>query len=246
VSITQARFTGNNAGFQGGGLGVESGLVSIVQTTFARNTSQGGGGIAIRDSPSAAVVTVVDSAVVDNRAGGPGGGIFNDDLGLLLVTNSTVAHNTTFPAFGFQGGGIFTSGTTIILNATIADNNAGGIHAESGTVILQNTILARNTGAPFSRDCGGSVTSLGNNLVGNPTGCTITPQDTDLTGDPDLDTFIDDGTPGNGHFPLLPGSPAIDAGNDAVCPRFDQLDEPRVGPCDIGAIEFQGKHRKRH
>src|SRR5262249_42946933 len=67
----------------------------------------------------------------------------------------------------------------------------------------------------------------------------ITLLSTDLTGDPDLDAFTDDGTPGNGHFPLLFSSRAIDAGNEATCPSTDQLGQPRVGICDIGAIEFQ-------
>jgi hypothetical protein len=40
-------------------------------------------------------------------------------------------------------------------------------------------------------------------------------------------------------FPLLPDSPAIDAGHDEVCPETDQLGQPRVGRCDIRAIEFQ-------
>ena len=69
----------------------------------------------------------------------------------------------------------------------------------------------------------GVVTSLGHNLIGDPTGCTITLQPSDLTGDPGLDAFTDNGRPGNGHFPLLPTSQAIDAGSDAVCPRTDQL-----------------------
>jgi hypothetical protein len=51
--------------------------------------------------------------------------------------------------------------------------------------------------------------------------------------------FTDEGTPGAGHVPLLLTSPAIDAGNDAVCLATDQLGQPRVGRCDIGAIEFQ-------
>jgi hypothetical protein len=89
------------------------------------------------------------------------------------------------------------------------------------------------------------VNSLGTNLIGDPTGCAITLLPTDLTGDPGLGDFTDDGTPGNGHFPLLPGSPAIDAGNDAFCPPTDQLGQRRVGPCDIGAIEFKGKHHKQ-
>jgi hypothetical protein len=54
-----------------------------------------------------------------------------------------------------------------------------------------------------------------------------------------LAAFTDDGTPGNGHFPLLQTSRVIDVGNDTACPLTDQLGQPRVGQCDIGAIEFQ-------
>jgi hypothetical protein len=54
-----------------------------------------------------------------------------------------------------------------------------------------------------------------------------------------LDAFTDNGRPGTGHFPLLPTSQAIEAGNDALCPRTDQLGRRRIGPCDIGAIEFR-------
>ena len=76
-------------------------------------------------------------------------------------------------------------------------------------------------------------------LLGDPTDCTITLQASDLTGDPKMGDFTDDGTPGYGHFPLFPDSPTIDAGNDAVCPETDQLGQPPVEPCDIRAIEFQ-------
>src|SRR5262249_30779063 len=118
------------------------------------------------------------------------------------------------------------------------DNRPGGI------VTLLNTILARNTVGPslcmlgvgIGPDCAGAVTSLGHNLIGDPTDCTITVQRSDLTGDPGLDAFTDNGRAGNGHFPLLPTSQAIDAANDAVCPRRDQLGHRRV---DIpGAINW--------
>ena len=79
---------------------------------------------------------------------------------------------------------------------------------------------------------------MDNNLIGDPTGCTITLQLSDLTGDPGLDAFTDNSKPGNGHFPLLPTSQAIDTGNNAVCPRTDQIGQRRIGPCDIGAIRF--------
>jgi hypothetical protein len=39
---------------------------------------------------------------------------------------------------------------------------------------------------------------------------------------------------------LLQNSPAIDAGNPATCPVWDQRGYVRQGPCDIGAYEFGG------
>jgi hypothetical protein len=221
--------------------------VTITQTTFAGNmVGDGGGGLNIF---GAGAVTITDSTFVDNSGGQNGaGGLWNGG-GMLTLTNSTVAYNRA----GGGVGGLFNFGTTRIVNSTFAENStlfvsafsAGGIDLSSGTVELQNTLLARNRVATLSpsggqvRDCVGPVTSLGHNLVGDPTGCAIDLQPTDLTGDPGLGDFTDDGTPGHGHFPLLPTSQAIDAGNDAACPPTDQLGQPRVGPCDIGAIEFQ-------
>jgi hypothetical protein len=78
------------------------------------------------------------------------------------------------------------------------------------------------------------------NLIGDLTDCTITFLPHDLQGEPGLGEFTDDGMPGEGHVPLVGASRAIDAGNDATCPKTDQLGEKRVRSCDIGAIEFQG------
>lgn len=115
---------------------------------------------------------------------------------------------------------------------------------------LQNTILGRNrlstagssTGGP---DCVGSIISLGNNIIGDTTGCTIDLLSTDLISDAGLGTFVDDGTPGGGHIRPLAESPAIDAGNGRLCPQTDQLGQRRVDgdgdrrkSCDVGAVEF--------
>jgi hypothetical protein len=239
VRITHSRFT-NNGAFVGGGLNAAGGTVSIAQSTIAGNTADTGAGILIGGDccpRSQAVLTMIDSTVVDNRAN-TGGGLAILDGSLLQITNSTVARNSSI----LPGGGIDNGGTTVIRNSTIADNNVrasgGGIHVGGGTLTLQNAILARNSVGSFPNDCFGPVTSLGTNLIGDPIGCTITLQPSDLTGDPGLDAFTDTGTPGNGHFPLLPTSQAIDTGNDAVCPRRDQIGQRRIGPCDIGAIRF--------
>jgi len=171
-----------------------------------------------------------------------GGGIYNY-ISTLTLTNSTVAHNMA-GLFDGRGG------------------NGGGIYDINGSTTLQNTILALNTASNASLpsdDCGATigwaVTSLGTNLLGDTNGCTITRPEggSDLTGDPGLGPFTDNGRPGNGHFPLLPTSQAIDAGNDIVCPRRDQIGQRRVNipgvgtsRCDIGAIEFPGKDDRPH
>jgi hypothetical protein len=56
---------------------------------------------------------------------------------------------------------------------------------------------------------------------------------------------MDDGTPGNGHIPLIEGSQSIDGGDTASCTPADQLGHPRADGdgngdvvCDIGAVEF--------
>jgi hypothetical protein len=245
--------TRNGANVIGGGLlNQGTGTVTITHTTFDRNAVglEFGGGLA----NIGGTVTIANSTFVRNLAN-QGGGIFNglepQTLAILTLTNTTVAQNRTRGA----GAGVANNGFAVLQSTTVAQNHAeGGISGpggvvNGGTLLLQNTIIAHNDfsfpGGSIDSDCAGALTSLGNNLVGDPTGCTITLQPSDLTGDPGLDTFTDNGKPGNGHFPLLSTSQAIDAGDNAVCPKRDQLGRRRIGPCDIGAIRFlDGTDRK--
>ena len=118
----------------------------------------------------------------------------------------------------------------------------GLTNVDEGTAEVENTIVASN-----ETDCTGHVTSLGHNLIADPTRCSMVLLSSDETGDPGLGDFVDDGTPGNGHFPLLPSSKAVDGGNNTVCPPTDQLGQTRpkdgdqngTEDCDIGAFEFQ-------
>ena len=95
-------------------------------------------------------------------------------------------------------------------SSTIADNDAGGVSGDVGGILnfgvatLQSSILARNIGmGGFPSDCSGlTINSLGNNLIGDPTGrCSVALQSSDRTDDPGLATFIDDGAPGTDVFP---------------------------------------------
>jgi hypothetical protein len=220
-----------------GGLGF-SGTARIDHSTVARNTSRfNAGGIVYNGT-----LILTNSTIADNSA--DFGGIQRQQRGsALIVTNTTFSGN-------FLVGLHLEAGTAVLINTTFA-RNGQGLANDTGQVILVNTILASNVQDCTSRP--GPFTSLGDNLIGDPAGCTITLQASDLAGDPGLDAFTDDGMPGNGHFPLLPTSQAIDAGNDAVCPRRDQLGQRRINIrgvgtsiCDIGAIEFRNRDNRQH
>jgi hypothetical protein len=266
VTIARSTIRGNASFHPGGGIFVVGGALTILRSTLAGNTADGGGALALGVlSPSSAgrqTVVITESAIVDNAsATQPGGGLVSGSSGMLVMTNTTIARNRILSSAGPEPGaaGLDNRGTSILTNCTVAENASLGVvligglsNVRGGVLALQNTLVALNTGrSGRSVDCGGEVTSLGHNLIGDPTGCTITLRASDLTGDPGLGAFTDNGTPGNGHFPLRRGSPAIDAGNDAFCPPTDQLGRRRVNIrkvgtslCDIGAIEF--RHRDDH
>jgi Right handed beta helix region len=236
LTITHSTLSGNTASSGGGGAIVNiGGTLTITHSTLRDNTAGTGGAI-----DNQGIVTITDSTLSDNKVSGSGGGISIGIFSFLTIRNSTLHSN-----MANSGGGIsmFRSGLWIT-NSTISGNtaNSGGgiLNGGPSSPSLQNTILARNIVPPTGTgpDCWGFGSSQGHNLLGDPTGCIIALLPTDVTGDPGLGDFTDDGTPGQGYLPLLPESPAIDAGDSAACPTTDQLGQLRVTPCDIGAIEF--------
>jgi hypothetical protein len=234
--ITECRFSGNGANLGVGGLYVLEGTASISNTTFSGNFGDGVGALFVDTSGT---IAVRESAFIDN----PGffGGPSIDNHGTMYVTNTTFALVSIGEGSGRLVGN---SGQMTIVNSTLTEN-AGGRGLGPGTAILtgtattyiQNTVVFSPD--PTVLDCVGAITSLGHNLIRNPSSCLVTVQASDLVGDAGLGELIDDGTPGNAHFPLVSTSQAIDAADDAVCPRKDQLGRPRAPQCDIGAVEFQ-------
>jgi hypothetical protein len=246
LALTNSTLATNTA-YYGGGL-LNYGTARLVNSTLRGNGALDGGGL----YNVGGTVTLLKTTVADNGAGLEAGGLFNLQ-GTLVATNSTLARNQAqLGGGGFKNAG----GLALLTNTTIADNHAlqpgatgGGIvsavstspFTPAGPIVLQNTIVALNTvSGTGPADCAGAMlTSLGNNIIGDPRGCFFTRRPGDRTGDPGLGAFTDEGSPGRGYVPLRPESPALDAGNPAACPATDQLGQPRVGVCDIGAIEFQ-------
>jgi hypothetical protein len=232
--------TGEPGTFGDGGGIVNHGTLAITASTLRGNVASYGGGVSNFGS------TTITSSTLRENTVSYGGGVDNTS-GSTMITNSTLSGNTA----SLLGGGISlaTHTSVTLVNSTVIGNLAsegggigGGIGLMSvGLVNLQNTLLAGNWVPPTGTgpDCASPGFSYGHNLIGDPTDCLITWMASDLTGDPGVGALIDDGTPGQGYITLRPTSPAIDAGDPAACPPTDQLGQPRVGPCDIGAIEFQ-------
>ncbi|MEX0612181.1 MAG: choice-of-anchor Q domain-containing protein [Pirellulales bacterium] len=253
VTVTNSTISGNSAGTHGGGI---YGDGSVTDSTISGNSAGGsGGGI------FGGVITVTNSTISGNTAFADGGGISST---VLTVSNSTISGNSS----GGSGGGIsknFSGGSHTVTNSTISGNSAavdgGGIAATDVIPTLRHTIVAGNTrgAAATSNDVTGSV-ALAFSLLGVDTGATITDDGGNLIGtaaapiDPLLGPLADNGGPTFTHA-LLPGSPAIDAGDPAAVsgmgnvPLYDQRGAPfsRVADgdgmagvrIDIGAFEVQ-------
>jgi len=166
-----------------------------------------------------------------------GGGIFGGGT----ISNCTISGNRTTVGHS-RGGGISGSGT--ITNSTFSDNvsiNGGNICTTSGPVQLGNTIL--KNGGIFVLGSG-TVTSLGYNLSSDNGGGFLNGPGDQINTDPLLGPLQDNGGPTLTHA-LLPGSPAINAGdpNFTPPPVNDQRGAPFVrvfdGRIDIGSFEVQ-------
>jgi hypothetical protein len=249
LSIQNSFLTDNTAestfGTAGKGGGISNGgTLTINNSTLSGNQAGTsaigmayGGGIA-----NVGTLTINNSTLIGNVAYGvgSGGGISNG--GTLTINNSTLSGNS-----GIDGGGISNAGTLTINNSTLAKNTAfrwgGGI---DGTVTLQNSIVANS---PSGGNCHGTMTSKGYNLSSDGT-CSFNGTGDMNNTNPNLGPLQNNGGPTQ-TMALLPGSPAIDAGNPTGCTdglghllKTDQRGDPRpntedTGGCDIGAYERQ-------
>jgi hypothetical protein len=231
----------SSAAERGGGV-FTSGHARVAGSTISGNAAHNGGGIYFYGFGDPIVEA---STVSGNTAQSSGGGI-SFRYGNASILNSTVSGNTARFGGGIslESGGSGDPGTYILIRlTTVAGNTAlvrgGGIDdgvTDQNGAEIDHSILAN--GVP--EDVPSSLFTVNYSLI-EETGL-IFGSNNIIGVDPLLGPLANNGGPTFTHA-LLPGSPAIDAGNPAIPdpPPTDQRGFARIyGPAiDLGAVEAQ-------
>jgi RHS repeat-associated protein/CSLREA domain-containing protein len=226
LTLDRVVISGNsNSSGDGGGIYIIGGSLTMTNSAIINNSSQYAGGMMVDNS----TVTLTNVTVSGNTALESGGGLRIKNGGSLSLINVTVSNNTTDSDANGSGDG-------------------GGLHQSVGTLTIKNSIIAGNydlSSSTVRPDCSGTISSNGNNLVGNNNGCTVSSASGDQIGtnnspiNPQLASLQDNGGNTQTHA-LQSNSPVIDAGSNSGCPAQDQRGYTRDAACDMGAFEYGG------
>ena len=228
----------------GGGIYVGgSGALLMTNSTLRDNNTQLVDGGGLYGFPGS-TITITNSTISGNTAGNTGGAFRS--LGNATFTNSTISANRSL---GWHGGAIFHTDGVLSLSYTTIANNIGPDWAPSAifigsyssavpTLIIDNSLITGNRWYACEHWTAGTVNiqSGGHNLVQDDS-CNPAPSDL-IVWDAQIGALADNGGPTFTHA-LLPGSPALDAGDNAACPATDQrgVTRPQGAQCDIGSYE---------
>ena len=241
----------NNTGCCGAGLSFTASAgttatLTMLDSTITQNVSPTtGGGVYVQNGGGDATATITRTTISGNSAN-QGGGIITFG-GTLTLSNVTISGNTATESGGAIYRGPVAPTALSLVNVTVASNSSavtGAVQA-LGPISVKNTIIANSTGAaPANCSTAPLMNDLGNNLEFPGTSCGFDLA-SDRQADPLLDPLANNGGL-NRTMALIPGSPAIDTGDDVTCAATpvsgqDQRGENRaVGAgahCDMGAYE---------
>ncbi|MGL5195500.1 MAG: choice-of-anchor Q domain-containing protein, partial [Chroococcales cyanobacterium] len=244
ITIRNSRFEGNRA-LDGGGANLFSypgDPVIVENSLFINNeaieTAAGGGsGGGLRQDNSE--FTLTNTTFANNLAHKQGGGFWGDNFSSRTITNSTFSGNRAEHPVTQEGlgGGIFIQSAANLLNLTVANNYAGSsagalFNGNEANISVANSIFTNNQAGNIAntrQQTNRELIDGGNNLQ-FPDKNSPDPGDVNVTAtitiaDPllgpleEIDGFL--------IHPLLPGSPAIDAGNNAIAPATDKRGQMR-------------------
>lgn len=233
----------NTAEFWGGAV-VLHGPGSIDTSRFIDNSVTGnngsGGGLYLLDTYNTGTATTITRSLFTGNQASNGGGVY-------LNANVEIGNSTIHANSANNGGGMFIheEGEVLALNMTLSGHLAGQDLHKMGKLTMGNSVIY----TPGQPDCTTTlddppIHSLGHNIVEDAS-CFFHPMlpSDQLIANPLLDELADHG--GNTlSMALLPGSPLLDAGDNALCahPLVNGLDQrqasrPFGNACDIGAHE---------
>jgi CSLREA domain-containing protein len=236
--------------------------LTVDHSLIADNTSTANGG-GIFNEGVGAVADISTSHITGNQADTAGGGVYNN--GILTITTSTIDQNQSRSGGGIDhgggnlyltnvtissndasdnGGGLYNRGNSVLTNVTLSSNTAdglgtgGNIFNDTAQLSVRNTIVANSgvDGNCFNSE--GAIHTGGHNLDSGNT-CGFTELSDLVSTPPMLGVLQNNGGPTPTHA-LLETSPAINQGDDVLCPATDQrgVSRPQGAACDIGAYEF--------
>lgn len=229
----------NNAGASGpgGGIAINSGQVFIEKTAITENHANSPGGGIFNYDTSTNNLTVSQSSVTGNSSNNYAGGIYNNHR--VQIENSTISENTAPNNAGIVNGpSANASEENTISYSTIANNTGRNLVAYgAGGFTLSNTLLKVEDG----ENCYGPVVSAGYNIASDGTCSSLTDPNDLLNTDPRIGVLQQSGGASVYHQ-LFADSPARESAEAATCPAIDQIgtSRPVEALCDRGAIEATG------
>lgn len=226
VSLDHCLFKGNLANDEGAVFN-NGDTVMISNCTFDRNATLNAGGYL------------------------SGGAAVCNNMGYMEITNCTFSHNSS-ASTQFGGGAISNpqGGKLLVTNSTFYGNHSaarGGAIMRGGwqfgTVSLSNNIFVGNTADSAGNELYGDyISANGHNIIGDTVSGhlsgVLTGNIYGSTATSVLDTILRGNGRYEGTLALISGSPAINAGDNAVAPSTDARVFSRVGTADIGAYEY--------
>jgi len=234
---------GNNV--VGGAIANCAGDLTVSDSIFDNNSVSGewaaGGAISQGNCSDTDVVVIEDSLFINNSVTGAssanGGALFLDE-GIVTLTNLTIQSNSAA-----SGGAIDfhnSAGELVfsLTNSTIKGNTSTGylasnVYCSSSCSSFNNNIFANSA---VGSNCGYQVSGLPSNNISTDSSCDGASVVTEA--ELALGTLGDYGGP-TPTIPLLPGSVAIENGDNGTCTSADQrgISRPQGGVCDVGAYE---------
>jgi hypothetical protein len=235
--IERADFDDNAAVGDGGAIYAERTSLTVLDSAFARNLAGDRGGAIFLSGETTASFDIAGNTFWLNRAATGGGAVylldvdesgatirnnvFADDEGIVGaggieaagdVAAIGIVNNTFFSEAGSGDGGCVgvtatdASGLVFSNNVALLCGGSAGVYLSGGTGAY-NTVWGTSSGRP---DFGGA---LADGSDGN------------VSEDPELYGYSDDGDPGNDDLKPAPGSPLVDSGDPA--PEWNDPDGSR-------------------